>query len=152
MQQDIRSKTRTINRNMFERNKKRERYNKTPLEIMTMNVSMIYNSLFVDYLNTNIDLLRKSKISDDPNLIIETIEKLCDRDILTEKYLKSLNPVALVGGFLILDNKNIETTKVKFLFEKEVNGSPVINFFKNQNVKEEDIIRYARFWTYILNK
>ena len=152
MQQDIRSKTRTINRNMFERNKKRERYNKTPLEIMTMNVSMIYNSLFVDYLNTNIDLLRKSKISDDPNLIIEIIEKLCDRDILTEKYLKSLNPVALVGGFLILDNKNIETTKVKFLFEKEVNGSPVINFFKNQNVKEEDIIRYARFWTYILNK
>ena len=143
MQQDIRSKNRTISRNMFERSKKRERYNKTPLEIMTINISLVYNTLFNDYLDNNIDLLRRVKISNDSSLMIEIIE-----DKFTEKHLKSLNPTALVGGFLILsDNgKSIDANKVKFIFEKEVNGIQVINFFKNQKVKEEDIIRYARFW------
>lgn len=139
MHQDIRSKNRTISRNMFERSKKRERYNKSPQEIMTMNISIIYNTLFNDYLNNNIDLLRGAKISSDSSLMISIIED----NKLTEKNLKSLNPTALVGGFLILSNdgKSIDSNKVNIIFDAKV-----INFFKNQKVKEEDIIRYARFW------
>jgi hypothetical protein len=140
MHQEIHSNKRTINRNNFDK-KKRERRNRSPLEQMTNNVSMICSNLFDDYFDKNINLLRRYNITNDHNLINQLIE-----DKFTENQIKNLNPAALVGGFLILDGRNIDANKVEFIFKKEVNGFYIIEYFKSMKVKKEDIIRYARFW------
>ena len=142
MQQEINSKKRTIARNAEKFMKKRERRNRSPLEQMTNSISIICSTLFDDYFNRDIQLLRRYKIKNDSRAINEKIE-----DNFTENQIINLNPAALVGGFLILEGRNIDANKVEFLFKK---SDSVIDYFKSLKVKKEDIIRYARFWLKIL--
>ena len=142
MQQEINSKKRTIARNAEKFMKKRERRNRSPLEQMTNSISIICSTLFDDYFNRDIQLLRRYKIKNDSRAINEKIE-----DNFTENQIINLNPAALVGGFLILEGRNIDANKVEFLFKKSDSG---IDYFKSLKVKKEEIIRYARFWLKIL--
>ena len=145
MQQEINSKKRTIARNAEKFMKKRERRNRSPLEQMTNSISIICSTLFDDYFNRDIQLLRRNNIKNDSRVINEKIE-----DSFTEDQIKNLNPAALVGGFLILEGKYIDVKKVDFLFKKSTSGDSAIDYFKSLKVKKEDIIRYARFWLKIL--
>ena len=123
------------------KSQKKERINRSPLEKMTYSISTICSILFDDYFYQDIPLLRSYGISNNSNVINEIIE-----NNFSEQQIENLNPTALVGGYLILKNKQIDKKKVDFIFKKEVNGIPIIKFFKERNVREEDIIRYARLW------
>jgi len=141
MHQEIHSKKRTMIRNTEQNLKKRERRNRTPLEQMTNSVSIVCTTLFDEYFDKDIPMLRRYNIKNDHNLINEKIE-----DKFSENQIKNLNPAALVAGFLILQGKNIDTNKFEFLLKKQTNGVSPIDYFKSLKVKKEDIIRYARFW------
>lgn len=141
MQQELYSRKRTLSRNAEKYMKKQDRRNKSPLEQMTNNISIVCNTLFDDYFERDIPMLRRYNIKNDANLINQKIE-----DKFSENQIKNLNAAALVGGFLILEGKNIDKNKVDFIFKKKASGDSPIDYFKSLKVREEDIIRYARFW------
>jgi len=145
LKQDIYSKTRTISRN----NKNyTERKNKTPLEALTSSVIEICTELEDQFFRRYSQLIRQKQINYDHKLINDYIESK-----FTENNIQNLNPEALVAGFMVLGrNYIIDSEKVNFIFTKELDGAKIISFFNNKKVKEEDIIRYARFWNFLLNK
>lgn len=144
LKQDIYSKSRTISRN----NKNyTERKNKTPLEILTSSVIEICTELDNQFFGRYSQLVRQKQISYDHRLINDYIENR-----FNENHIQNLNPVALVGGFMVLGrNYIIDSEKVNFIFTKELDKAKIISFFNEKKVKEEDIIRYARFWNFLLN-
>lgn len=143
--QDINSKSRIISRN----NKNySDRKNKTPLEALNSSISEICMELDNQFFREYSQLIRQKQINYDHNLINSYIE-----NNFSETHIESLNPAALVGGFMILGkNYIIDSEKVNFVFTKELNKVKIINFFKDKKVKEEDIIRYGRLWKFLLNK
>ena len=147
MHQEIHSNKRTMIRNAEKIMKQKERRNRSPLEQMTNNISIICNILFDEYFGSDRKILKRYNITVNHELINKIIE-----DKFTENQIKYLNPAALVGGFLILDDKNIDSNKVEFIFKKTINGTPIMDYFKSLKVKKEDIIRYGRFWLQILDQ
>ncbi len=145
LKQDIYSKSRTISRN----NKNyTERKNKTPLEVLTSSVTEICSELDDQFFRRYSQLIRQKQINYDHKLINDYIESR-----FTENQIQNLNPVALVGGFMVLGrNYIIDSEKVNFIFTKELENVKIISFFNSKKVKEEDIIRYARFWNFLLNR
>jgi len=143
--QDIHAKSRTISRN----NKNySERKNKTPLETLNSSISEICMELENQFFREYSQLIRQKQINYDHNLINSYIE-----NNFSENHIENLNPTALVGGFMILGkNHIIDSEKVNFIFTKELNKVKIMNFFKNRKVTEEDIIRYARLWNFLLKK
>jgi hypothetical protein len=143
--QDINSKSRTISRN----NKNyTDRKNKTPFEVLSSSISEICMELDNQFFREYSQLIRQKQINYDHNLINQHIE-----NNFSETHIESLNPAALVAGFMVLGkNYIIDSEKVNFVFTKELNRVKIMNFFKDKKVKEEDIIRYARLWNFLLKK
>jgi hypothetical protein len=144
MQSELFFNKRTINR----KDLRSKRKLKTPLEIITTNVVEIINSFLDTEFYNDKQVLFENKININYDIINDFIETR-----FSEKQIKNLNPPALVASFMILGkNNNIDSKKLDFLLKKKMNNNiPIVNYFYNLNVKDEDIIRYARLWKHILS-
>jgi len=145
MQSELFFNKRAINR----KDLRSKRKFKTPLEIITTNVIEIINSFLDTEFYNDKQVLFDNKININHNTINDFIENR-----FSEKQIKNLNPPALVASFMILGkNNNIDSKKLDFLLKKKMNNNtPIVNYFYNLNVKDEDIIRYAKLWKHILSK
>ena len=145
MQSELFFNKRTINRKDLRSRRKL----KTPLEIITTNIVEIINSFLDTEFYNDKQILFENKININHNTINDFIETR-----FSEKQIKNLNPPALVASFMILGkNNNIDSKKLDFLLKKKMNHNlPIVNYFYNLNVKDEDIIRYARLWKHILSE
>jgi hypothetical protein len=145
MQSELFFNKRAINRKDIHSKRKL----KTPLEIITTNIVEIINSFLDTEFYNNKQILFENKININHNIINDFIETT-----FSEKQIKNLNPPALVASFMILgNNNNIDSKKLDFLLKKKMNNNtPIVNYFYNLNVKDEDIIRYAKLWKHILSK
>ncbi len=145
MQSELFFNKRAINR----KDLRSKRKLKTPLEIITTNVVEIINSFLDTEFYNDKQVLFENKININHNIINDFIETR-----FSEKQIKNLNPPALVASFMILgNNNNIDSKKLDFLLKKKMNNNlPIVNYFYNLNVKDEDIIRYARLWKHILSQ
>jgi len=139
MQNEIFSNKRTTERNL----KQHKKQQRTPLEKLEDLIREICDDMTSGGLDES--KMVSLKISYDPLRIIELIDQK-----FSESQIQNLNAYALVGGYMVLGNDEsgavtIKEAKVKYIFKN-------MDYFKSQNINEEDIIRYARFWSTLLSE